>query len=60
MFSNLEVWEKYLTEMIEEDLNRSKIDESKDSIKDPNKIAIINNVLLAHMLTFVIIWWNLE
>ena len=52
MFSNLEVWEKYLTEMIEEDLNRSKIDESKDSIKDPNKIAIINNVLLAHMLTF--------
>jgi len=52
MFSNLEVWEKYLTEMIEEDLNRSKIDESKDGIPDPNKIAIINNVLLAHMLTF--------
>ena len=52
MFTNFEVWEKYLTEMIENDLNRAKIDESNNNIKDENKIAIINNVLLAHMLTF--------
>ena len=53
MFLNLEVWSKYLNEMIEEDLNRANIKEipDKDS-KDVDKLGIINNVLLAHMLTF--------
>lgn len=51
MFSNLVVWEKYLTEMIENDLNRSKIEQNNKE-EDPSKTAIINNVLLAHMLTF--------
>ena len=53
MLTNLEVWSQYLNEMIEEDLNRSNINEipEKDS-KDENKLSVINNVLLAHMLTF--------
>ena len=52
MFTNLVVWEKYLTEMIEADLNRSKIEKKEGDNDDPKKIAIINNVLLAHMMTF--------
>ena len=52
MLTNLVVWEKYLTEMIEADLNRSKIEKKEGDNDDPKKIAIINNVLLAHMMTF--------
>ncbi len=50
MFTNLVVWEKYLTEMIEADLNRSKIEEKKGDNDDPKKIAIINNVLLLSLI----------
>ena len=52
MFDNLEVWEKYLNEMIDEDLSRSNIDETNGPKQEKNKKTIINNVLLAHMLTF--------
>lgn len=53
MLSNLDVWSQYLNEMIEEDLNRSNINEIPDEdSKDTDKLSIINNVLLAHMLTF--------
>ena len=52
MFNNLEVWEKNLTETIENDLNRAKVDELYVDEKDPIKISIINNVLTAHILTF--------
>ena len=52
MFDNLEVWEKYLNEMIDDDLNRSNIDETNDPKQEKNKKTIINNVLLAHILTF--------
>ena len=50
MFTNLKVWESGITETIQDDLNRSNINELEES--DPKKIAIINNVLLAHTITF--------
>ena len=52
MLSNLSVWEKYLIEMIENDLNRTKVGEENEEKKEINNSSIINNVLLAHMLTF--------
>ena len=50
MFTNLKVWESGITETIQDDLNRSNVTELEES--DPKKIAIINNVLLAHTITF--------
>ena len=50
MFTNLKVWETGIIETIQEDLNRSNVNELGEN--DPKKIAIINNVLLAHTITF--------
>jgi len=50
MFTNLKVWESGITETIQDDLNRSNVTELEEN--DPKKIAIINNVLLAHTITF--------
>ena len=50
MFTNLKVWEEGITQTIQDDLNRSNISELDDN--DPKKAGIINNVLLAHTITF--------
>ena len=50
MFTNLKVWETGISEAIQEDLNKSNVNELGEN--DPKKIAIINNVLLAHTITF--------
>jgi hypothetical protein len=50
MFTNLKVWEEAITQTIQDDLNRSNISELDDN--DPKKAGIINNVLLAHTITF--------
>ena len=41
MFTNLVVWEKYLTEMIEADLNRSKIEEKKGIMMIQKKLLLL-------------------
>ena len=52
MFDNLAVWEKYLIEMIEDDLNRSNLEILNDPKQEKNKKTTINNILLAHLMTF--------
>ena len=52
MFDNLAVWEKYLIEMIEDDLNRSNLEILNDPKQEKNKKTAINNILLAHLMTF--------
>ena len=50
MFTNLKVWETGIMETIQDDLDRSNVNELEEN--NPKKIAIINNVLLAHTITF--------
>ena len=50
MFTNLKVWEEGIAQTIQDDLDRSNVSELDDN--DPKKAAIINNVLLAHTITF--------
>ena len=52
MLSNFQVWEKNLNEAIEDDLKRAKINKSDLNSKDNKIINIINNVLLAQILSF--------
>ena len=52
MLSNIQVWEKNLNEAIEDDLKRAKINKSDLNSKDNKIINIINNVLLAQILSF--------
>ena len=52
MLSNFQVWEKNLNEAIEDDLKRAKINKSDLNSKDDKIINIINNVLLAQILSF--------
>ena len=52
MLSNIQVWEKNLNEAIEDDLKRAKINKSDLNSKDDKIINIINNVLLAQILSF--------
>ena len=53
MFTNTTVWEKCLEETIQEDLGRSKVSGNDiDEEMEQKKSAIINNVLLAHAITF--------
>ena len=50
MFTNLKVWEAGIAETIQDDLDRSNVNELEEN--DPKKSAIINNVLLAQTITF--------
>ena len=52
MLSNIQVWEKNLNEAIEDDLKRAKINKSDLNSNDNKIINIINNVLLAQILSF--------
>ena len=55
MFNHLEVWDKYLTDGIDDDLKRAKINNLNENLNnnnDNNKSAVINNVLMAHLFSF--------
>ena len=53
LFLNMEIWEKYLNESIEEEINRSERIEKKDNIKNEQKTKYkIKNILSSQLIPF--------
>ena len=53
LFLNMEIWEKYLNESIEEEINRSERIEKKDNVKNEQKTKYkIKNILSSQLIPF--------